>query len=207
MNDTAARDWHRLAACAALTTWAEPAGFDAVLEAAADPQRAPWYGCLIDRKFSVDNTFAQLSRAVYDSEDLADEKSTSGRRTECFRALVSIADTEYFDEQLADSLDAATVREVLPDIVETITRGSAAIGRARFDLATQLIDLAASLAAMDGPLAVRLAHDVLAVAPSPRALVHATAIVHRSATPEATAFGEYLAVVGDDHVRRCLTER
>ncbi|MBW8795579.1 MAG: hypothetical protein JF597_18885 [Streptomyces sp.] len=101
MNDDSAMARERFLACAALTTWAELAGFDAVVAAARDPERAPWYDVLIDRKFSVDNTFAQLSLAVGDSGDLALEKDTWGQRTEAFRALVRIADTERFEGRRA----------------------------------------------------------------------------------------------------------
>ncbi|MFF0160322.1 hypothetical protein ACFYRY_22710 [Streptomyces sp. NPDC005263] len=54
----------RFLACVALTTWAELAGFDTVVAAARNPELAPWYDILIDRKFSVDNTFAKLSLAA-----------------------------------------------------------------------------------------------------------------------------------------------
>ncbi|MFI6942927.1 hypothetical protein ACIBI4_26995 [Streptomyces sp. NPDC050418] len=205
MNDAKAAERERFLACVALTTWAEPAGFDAVLAAAAHPRQTPWYDCMIDRKFSVDNTFAQLSLAVSDSDALAGEKGTLERRTEAFRALVGIADSEYFDEKLADLLDAATVKVLAPEIERTVTRGLAAIERAPFDLATQLVDLAAALTAVDVARAVRLATDVLAVSSAPRTLVHAVAIVQRSASPEAAAFGAYLASVGDETVRAALT--
>ncbi|SDK58594.1 hypothetical protein [Streptomyces indicus] len=204
LHDASAPEWERLAACLALTTWAEHAGFDAVLAAAADPKRAPWYDCLVDRRFSVDNTFAQLARAVFDADVLAGEKGTSQRRVEAFRALVGVADSEFFDDQLADSLDRMTVRAVLPEIEDTVTRGLAAIPGARFDLATQLVDLAAAVAQVDGAHAVRLARDVLATGSSPRALFHATAIVHRSGGPEVRAFAAHLTAVGDDRVRKEL---
>jgi hypothetical protein len=55
LNDPSAAARDRFLACVALTTWAESAGFDAVIDAARDPERAPWYDILIDRKFSVDN--------------------------------------------------------------------------------------------------------------------------------------------------------
>ncbi|WP_233415555.1 hypothetical protein [Streptomyces sp. N35] len=207
MHDTSALEWHRLAACVALTTWAEAAGFAAVLAAAAHPKQAPWYGCLIDRRFSVDNTFAQLSLAVSDSEVLSEEKATTERRTEALRALVRIADCEYFDEKLADHLDRSVVKSLLPEIADTVHRGLTGIDSARFDLATQLVDLAAAVAPVDGARAVRLAREVLAVSSSPRALMHAVAIAHRSTGPEAVAFGEYLASVGDERVRAALVER
>lgn len=101
LNDDSAVARERFLACVALTTWAELAGFDAAVAAARDPERAPWSDILIDRKFSVDNTFAQLSLAVGDSDDLALEKDTWGQRTEAFRALVRIADAEYFEGRRA----------------------------------------------------------------------------------------------------------
>src|SRR3954464_13536076 len=57
LQDPTAHDRERFLSCVALTTWAEPAGYAAVVEAARDPKRAPWYGLLVDRKFSMDNTF------------------------------------------------------------------------------------------------------------------------------------------------------
>ncbi|MDT3396803.1 hypothetical protein RKE29_09135 [Streptomyces sp. B1866] len=204
MNDESAAERERFLACVALTTWAEPAGYDAVVRAAADPKRAPWYDILIDRKFSVDNTFAQLSLAVSDSDVLAEEKGTLDQRVEAFRSLVRIADSEYFDEKLGDLLDARSVAAVLPDIRAVVGRGVAALAArepSSFDLATQLVDLAAAVATVDGPTAVGLATDVLGSAASQRALIHAVAIVHRSRSPECRRFGEYLSTIGDDEVR------
>ncbi|MFK0252674.1 hypothetical protein [Streptomyces sp. NPDC090445] len=59
----------------ALTTWGEAAGYEMVIRAAADPKRTPWYDLSIDRKFSVDSTFAQLAGAVAE-RDLTREKRT-----------------------------------------------------------------------------------------------------------------------------------
>ncbi|MEU0196826.1 hypothetical protein [Streptomyces sp. NPDC006240] len=204
MNDGEAPESQRFLACVALTTWAEPAGYETVIACARDPKRAPWYDILIDRKFSVDNTFAQLSLAVWDSDDLAREKGTWELRTEAFRALVGIADREYFDEKLADLLDKETVGTLLDDIREVIGRGVTRLAERRpprFDLATQLVDLAAAVATVDGPMGQRLAHDVLSQDISPRALIHAAAIVQRSRTADARAFAEYLSSVGNDKVR------
>jgi hypothetical protein len=204
MSDGSASERERFLACVALTTWAEKAGYETVIACARDPKSAPWYDILIDRKFSVDNTFAQLSLAVSDSDDLAREKGNWELRTEAFRSLVRIADTEYFDEKLADLLDAETVRAVLPDIQETISRGVTRLFECRsprFDLATQLIDLAAAVATVDAPAAVHLAQNVIGQEQTPRVLVHAVAIVQRSKTSEAREFGEYLSSIGDERVR------
>jgi hypothetical protein len=92
MSDGSASERERFLACVALTTWAEKAGYETVIACVRDPESAPWYDILIDRKFSVDSTFAQLSLAVSDSDDLAGEKgnrkprwesglSPAGRRT------------------------------------------------------------------------------------------------------------------------------
>jgi hypothetical protein len=204
MNDETAPERERFLACVALTTWAEPAGYEAVISAAGHPKHAPWYDILIDRKFSVDNTFAQLALAVSDSDVLAREKNTLGQRTAAFRALVRIADTEYFDEKLGDGLDSDTVRALLPDLQEVVARGVMELDEGThlpFDLAAQLVDLAAAVATVDGPLATRLAMDVLGSAAHPHALIHAVAIVQRSKAPECREFGEYLSSIGDDDVR------
>ncbi|MFI6933128.1 hypothetical protein [Streptomyces sp. NPDC050287] len=41
LNDDSAAARERFLACVALTTWAEPAGYDAVIAAARDPEQAP----------------------------------------------------------------------------------------------------------------------------------------------------------------------
>jgi hypothetical protein len=203
-NDDSAAVRERFLACVALTTWAEPAGFDAVIAAARDPERAPWYDILIHRKFSVDNTFAHLSLAASDSDDLALEKDTLEQRTEAFRALVRIADAEYFDEKLGDLLDVRTAAAVLPDIRDVVARGTAQLAARRpqrFDLATQLVDLAAAVATVDTNAAVSLAQDVLSHDAGHRPLIHAVVIVQRADTPEAHGFADYLSAVGDDAIR------
>ncbi|GAA4032968.1 hypothetical protein OG252_32685 [Streptomyces sp. NBC_01352] len=209
LNDHSAEIRDRFLACVALTTWAEPAGFDAVMEASRDPERVPWYDALIDRKFSVDNTFAQLSSAVSDSDHLALEKGTWEQRTEAFRALVRIADREYFDEKLGDLLDVRTVADVLPDIREVVARGTAELAARRpqrFDLATQLVDLAAAMATVDAATAVSLAQDVLSHDAGHRPLNHAVAIVQRAKTLETRRFADYLSALGDGAVRAQIRE-
>ncbi|GLV82189.1 hypothetical protein Slala03_18780 [Streptomyces lavendulae subsp. lavendulae] len=200
MNDPAAPEKERFLACLALTTWAEPAGFEAVIRAAVDPEGTPWYDFSIDRKFSVDSTFSQLAVAVDGSRYLIEEKGTAALRVRAFRALVQLADSQYFEDRLGELIDSATVREALGDIKAAVGRGvrSLTAGEAqRFDLATQLVDLACAVAPVDGPLSVELALSVLQVSASPRTLDHAVTIVFRAQGPEVRQFGEYLLTVGD----------
>ncbi|GHF55704.1 MULTISPECIES: hypothetical protein [Streptomyces] len=208
MNDPAAPENERFLACLALTTWGEQAGYEAVIRAAADPKRSPWYDTLIDRKFSVDSTFAQLAEAASE-KDLAEEKGTLPLRTEALRALVRIADGEYFEDKLGELFDTAVLVTLLDDIKDVVGRGARSLAageRYSFDLPTQLVDLACAVASADGPLAVELAMSVLgAVEPSQRALMHAVAIAHRAgADPEVRRFAEYLATAGDDAVRAAV---
>ncbi|MFF4159444.1 hypothetical protein [Streptomyces sp. NPDC001678] len=208
MNDPAEPEIERFLACVALTTWGEAAGYEAVRRAAAAPGDTPWYDFSVDRKFSVDSTFAQLADAVAD-RDLAQEKGTEGLRLEAARALVRIADSEYFEDKLGELFDDATLRALLVDIRDVIGRGvrSLAAGeKARFDLPTQLVDLASAVSALDGPLGVELAMSVLDVSSSPRTLNHALPVVHRAKGPEARQFGEYLMSVGDEGVRPFLVQ-
>ncbi|WP_242573351.1 hypothetical protein [Streptomyces sp. NP-1717] len=211
LTDSAAPDRERFLACAALTTWGEPAGYRAVADAAESGKRAPWYGILVDRKFSVDSTFAQLAVALGDSRDMAEEKGTLAQRESAFRALVRIADTEYFEDQLGDLLEESTARALLADIGETVDRGvrslTGIVGvRPHFDLATQLVDLASAVASVDGVLAARLAMAVLEVEPSRRALVHAVTVLHRSSVAEVRRLGSYMIAVGDERVRGMATD-
>lgn len=207
MNDPAAAENERFLACLALTTWGEQAGYEAVIRAAADPKRSPWYDALIDRRFSVDSTFAQLAEAASE-KDLAEEKDTLGLRTEALRALVRIADGEYFEDKLGELFDGAVLVVLLDDITDVVGRGvrSLAAGDRRlFDLPTQLVGLASAVALADGPLAVGLAMSVLGVATSSqRVLTYAVTIVHRAGGPEGRQCAEYLTAVGDDEVRAAV---
>ncbi|MEU2856795.1 hypothetical protein [Streptomyces syringium] len=202
MNDPAEPEIERFLACLALSTWGETAGYEAVIRAAADPGNTPWYDFSVDRKFSVDSTFAQLADAVADG-DLAREKGTEDLRVEAARALVRLADSQYFEDKLGELFDNATLRALLDDIKEVVARGvrSLAAGeKRRFDLPTQLVDLAGAVSVIDGPLGVEMATSVLKVSSSPRTLNHAVALVNRAKGPEGRQFGEFLLTVGDEKV-------
>ncbi|MEU9177878.1 hypothetical protein AB0C90_13630 [Streptomyces sp. NPDC048550] len=202
MNDPAEPEIERFLACVALATWGETAGYEAVIRAAADPGNTPWYEFSIDRKFSVDSTFAQLADAVADG-DLAQEKGTGPLRVEAARSLVRLADSQYFEDKLGELFDNATLQALLDDIKEVVDRGvrSLAAGEKRlFDLPTQLVDLASAVSVLDGPLGVHMALSVLNVSSSPRPLNHAVALVYRAKGPEARQFADYLLAVGDEKV-------
>jgi len=209
MEDSTAPARERFLSCVALTTWGEPAGYKAVMSVAKATKSAPWYEILIDRKFSVDSTFAQLATAVGDSDDMAEEKGMLVQRTEAFRSLVRIADSEYFEDRLGDLLGRESVNVLLDDIAETVERGVASLASLkpqRFDVATQLVDLASAAALVDGRLAAKLAMDVLNVAPSHRTLVHAITILHRSKCPETQQLAEYMISIGDEQVRHMVAQ-
>ncbi|MGH4029273.1 hypothetical protein ACQB60_10105 [Actinomycetota bacterium Odt1-20B] len=209
MNDLAAPPKERFLSCVALTTWGESAGYNKVVHIAESPKTAPWYDTLIDRKFSVDSTFAQLAVAVSDSDEIAESKGTLAQRLESFRSLVDIADSEYFEDKLGDLLDQETARSILDNIVETVRRGAMklAVGEPhKFDLATQLVDLASASALADGPIAAELVMHVLNVAASHRTLVHAVTVLHRSKSPEVKQLGEYISSIGDEQVSRMALE-
>jgi hypothetical protein len=202
--------WDRFVACYALTAWAEPAGYGATIAAARDPERTPWVGVSIDRRSSVDDTFAQLAGAVATSSDLSQEKGTEEQRVETLRALLGLAADYFFDWQLAFALDEVTLPQVHDDLHHVIDKGIVivAAGHLRpFDLATQLADLTAALALVNEPLAVDLGHKLAEVAPdSYRTLNHLTAIVSRGHGKESLAFGEYLELVGNEELRQRVAE-
>ncbi|MEV4433425.1 hypothetical protein [Streptomyces sp. NPDC049585] len=199
VHDAAALDLDRFTACIALLTWGEAAGYEAVVAAAAEPKKTAWYDCSIDRKFSVDNTFGHIARAMasYGGSSMSQEKGTQAGRVAAIRSLIRLADSEYFDEQLEWAVESCVEEPgVLGDVEEVVRRGVLRLsGDTRvigFDLATQLVDLACAVAVADPRRAMRLAAEVLFVAPSDRALKHAEAIAARADGPDRELFATHL---------------
>ncbi|WP_327281042.1 hypothetical protein [Streptomyces sp. NBC_01205] len=209
LGDTAAPDRERHLACLALVAWGEPVGYRTVQEATLDPQATPWYDLVMDRKFSVDSSYGKFSEAAADSRELAEEKNSSAFRLETFRSLIRIADREYFEERLGDYLEESVVRACLPEIRAVIARAMQSIEagtRYRFDLATQLVDLANSVVTVDEELAVDLITRILHAAPGDRAMVHAVTAVHRAKGPAGRRLAEHLSTTGNERVRSLLAE-
>ncbi|MDT0309868.1 hypothetical protein RM780_23360 [Streptomyces sp. DSM 44917] len=126
----------------------------------------------------------------------------AGRRR---RALVRIADREYFDGRLEYVFSEAVITALAEDLKAVVERGTRLLAEKPpppFDLATQLIDLAAALVQVDGPAAVDLTTRVLAHASHFRALRHAVTVVQRAEGPERAVLAEYLRVIGDEKIRR-----
>ncbi|WP_328962904.1 hypothetical protein [Streptomyces virginiae] len=210
LGDASAGDRERFLACLALVAWGEPVGYETVRELSLEPRKAPWYDLLIDRKFSVDSSYGHLSAAAADSREPAEEKGASALRVDTFRSLIRMADREHFEEKLGDYLDEDVVRACLPDIRDVIRRGLgslAAGGPCRFDVATQLVDLANSVVVVDEDLAVELVLQILRAAPSGRTMAHAVAAAHRAKGPAGQALAADLYRSGNAHVRALLAGR
>jgi hypothetical protein len=103
LADESAEPYDRYLAMTALARWGSPVGYAAVQAAAEDPDGQPWRDYSIDRFYSLDNTFALLSRAVIDGIDQADERGTNAQRLAAIGALVGIADRVYFEHNLSPS--------------------------------------------------------------------------------------------------------
>ncbi|MCX5193069.1 hypothetical protein OOK31_04040 [Streptomyces sp. NBC_00249] len=210
LGDISAPDRERYLACLALVAWGEPVGYQAIREATRDPRAAPWYDLVMDRKFSVDSSYGKFSEATADSRELAEEKNSSALRLETFRSLIGVADREYFEEKLGDYLEEPVVRACLPDIREVIARGLESIEsgvRCRFDLPTQLVDLANSIVSVDEELGVDLIMQILHAAPADRTMIHAVTGVYRATGPAGRSLAEYLALTGNERVRSLLAEK
>ena len=203
LRDERAKPYDRFLAAYALTKWGERAGYRAVADAAARPDDAPWIGYSIDRRYQVDDTFAQLAAAIAGSEELAEDKGTEPARLEALRALVRIADTTFFDRNLADA--------VLADLPATVLRAMPLLtgpdrDRLAFDLATQLAGLAGAVVTVDEPLAVRLADTIVDADPGPRALRELTDVVGRGSGEESLILGERLRLGGTPEVAAAVEQ-
>jgi hypothetical protein len=180
-----------------------------VVDTARDPRSAPWYGISVDRRYSVDDTFSAFATALDLSDEICLVKGTCDQRRDALRALVRIADTEYFDGKLDQAFDRADAKAAAADLVATVDRGIltlAAGGRPGFDLVSQLLGLVAVLVTASEPEAVDLGVRLLELDHSPRVLAHAVAVVTRGAGEESKAFGEHLALVGGERTRARVDE-
>lgn len=122
LADESAEPYDRYLAMTALSRWGSPVGYAAVQAAAEDPDAQPWRDYSIDRFYSLDNTFALLSRAVIDGIDQAEERGTNAQRLAAIGALVGIADRVYFEHNLSPSgmypQDIAHLREPIEAQIE-----------------------------------------------------------------------------------------
>ncbi len=209
LEDHSVPTYERFVACLALISWAEPAGYRTVISSAASPETTPWYGYSLDRRFSVDDTFAQMADALKTSKYLSIPKGMEDLRIEALRSLVRIADQQFFEWKLAFALDEEAVVPLEQDLSSVVERGVQALAEGRaptFDLATQLADLAAAITPVDEPEAVRLGHRIASVPHSVRTLIHLFAIPARGRDEVSLQFAEYLRTLGGADVADALEE-
>lgn len=199
LHDESAPPYERFVAALALITWAEPVGYQTVIAAAADPAGTPWYEHSLDRRYSVDDSFAEMAAAVAASKEYSQAKHTDDLRIKALHALLAIADQQFFDWKLALALDEETVGRLTADVRAAVERGVRQLSHsvpAKFDLAPQLADLAAALAPVDEHAAVELGYDIARVDSSPRTLTHLCAISARGREPVSLQFLDYLRTLG-----------
>jgi hypothetical protein len=209
MHDAASSPSDRLAACMMLAGWGERAGYVMVVESARQPRSAPWYGISVDRRFSVDDTFSAFATAIDISDEICQVKGTQEERVEALRALVRIADTEYFDNKLDYAFDENDAEALAADLVETVNRGIRALSagaRPGFPVISQLLDLVSVLVEASEPEAVELGFRLLDLDSSVWSLRHAVGIVTRGTQEESKTFGEYLTLIGDERTRADVAE-
>jgi hypothetical protein len=163
----------RLLACCALTTWADPIGYDTVIQAAAAPDEVVWRGQSYDRFFGQDDTFGQLAYEVGESRDMAEERGTADRRIEAARALLRIADRVQFDRHISLLLYPEIVEGCQDDIRSAVDRGVARLAsgeRVLFDLGLQIALLTVAMREFDEQGADEAMRRLLSAQPGERAM-------------------------------------
>ncbi|MFF1564514.1 hypothetical protein ACFVY1_13420 [Streptomyces sp. NPDC058293] len=163
----------RLLACCALTSWADPLGYDTVIRAAADPDDVVWRGQSADRFFSQDDTFGLLADAVGSSSDMVEERDTADRRIEAARALISLADRFQFDRHISSLLTRELVEACHDEIRTVVDRGITHLASGEhipFDLGLQLALLTITMKKFDEARANDSMLQLAAARPGERAL-------------------------------------
>ena len=200
VDDPRADPVDRLTACLMLAEWGEPSGYRAVGAVARAPRRPAWFGCRISEFHGVDSTFGELARRVVVSMISADDKGTQLERVACLRELVGIADRECFDDQLGFGVVYGPPEDLLDDVVAAVHRGLPRLDdetALEFDLASQLVDIAAPLTRVDEEKAISLISDVLARTTLALPVRYAFEVVAAGAKPISWEFGRYLLSLGD----------
>lgn len=206
LADRNAQPYDRFLACYALACWAEPAGYRGIQDAVNAPE-AVWRDVVINARYSVDETFAQLAGAVWQGRELAPRKATEAHRLEALRALVTIADEQFFDWKLTFALDEVSLPHVLDILPDVIRRGVTRLKnghRPSFDLCTQLADLAATITPFDEQLAVALGVELVGYDTSVRTVTHLSAIVAQGTTNHSSIFSDLLAMISGSDGRAAV---
>lgn len=173
LQDEDADPAERLLACCALTSWADPVGYDTVIRAAAAPDEVVWRDQSYDRFFGQDDTFGQLADAVGSSRDMVDERGTAELRLAAARALIAVADRVQFDRHVSALLYSEIVEACQDDIRAAVDRGIARLASAErpsFDLGLQLALLTVSTMKLDEQAATDTMRRLAEAQPGERAL-------------------------------------
>ncbi|MGY4103616.1 hypothetical protein ACW2Q0_29245 [Nocardia sp. R16R-3T] len=180
-EDSQAHPAERLLACCALARWGSAKGYDAVIEAARDPDRVVWRGQSRDRWGGADNSFGILASDVADSDEIAEERGTAELRLKALAALIELADRYQFERHLNQGLFNADIRALASEISDVIRRGTQRLASGAgpsFDLETQVAGLIVALGRAHPERARSLAAEFLHTSP------------HRRAVDELGALGE-----------------
>jgi len=173
LQDNNADPAERLLACCALTSWADPLGYDTVIHAATHPDNVVWRGQSADRFYSQDDTFGLLADAVGSSSDMVDERGTADRRIQAARALISLADRFQFDRHISSLLTHNLVEACQDEIRTAADRGITHLASGEhipFDLGLQLALLTIAIKEFDEKGANDAMLRLAAARPGQRAL-------------------------------------
>ncbi|MEV6398029.1 contact-dependent growth inhibition system immunity protein [Streptomyces sp. NPDC051907] len=210
LQDAAADPVERFLACCALATWADPVGYQAVLEACAAGERAVWLGASYDRFHGVDDTFGQLAHCVGGSSEMAAERGTADERLRAAKALLNLVDQHQFGRSLQWLLSDEIVAVHTKGIAAVAERGMDRIASAEtigFDLGLQIAMLIVSLGDADESTGTSMARRLIAAQPGERALVELTDLVARGSGEQSLSLAaELTAAANTQRMEQALSE-
>ncbi|MGI8648222.1 MAG: hypothetical protein DLM55_12005 [Acidimicrobiales bacterium] len=173
LRDSSAHPYDRFLACTALCAWGSAVGYQAVIDATANPDSVVWREQSADRRFGVDDTFALLAEDIGRSIDIARQRGTNTERLAAQAALLGLTGRYFFDRRLSQSMFESDVRALATTLAAAIDAGIARLRTGEpvgFDLSTQIAGLIGALARVDPARARRDANALLATGPNDRAV-------------------------------------
>lgn len=171
--------YYRLLACIMLTSWGYVAGFQALIEWATHPKKAPWHEepVIRDRITDADSAFEKLAEAVGTSYSGLESQEISFLRKTAVKALLKLFPRTFFDNTLTFTIYRSE-EELFPYIIEDIRT---AIDKSfevldcqeklSFNLQMQLASLIGSLNELDEPAVIEYAKRLVREFPNDRRML------------------------------------
>lgn len=119
------------------------------------------------------------------------------------RSLIDVADRVYLDGKLESVISEVRSPQIVRSVTAVVRRGLARLREEdgpRWDLETQLVDMASGIAVQAGAVAVDLTIDLMTCSPHTRLLRHAADVLARTDPALTADLADLILAYGGDTI-------